>query len=54
MSSKNGKIDHREGKSKLSRHECDQLRSWLKATPFQRFKWLEEAVEMAAKTKVTK
>ncbi len=41
-------------KSALSRHECDQLRLWMKATPYERIAWLEEAVHLAARTKVQK
>jgi hypothetical protein len=28
-------------------NERAQLRSWLKATPFQRLVWLEEAIKLA-------
>ncbi len=54
MKNKDIQAGDRERKSKLSRHERDQLRSWMKATPFQRLMWLEEAIQLAAKTKVTK
>jgi hypothetical protein len=42
-----------EEKSGLSQHEREQLRTWLKATPLQRLTWLEEAMQLAAKTKST-
>jgi len=44
------KTGKEEKKSGLSRHERDQLQTWLKATPQQRLAWLEEAMQLAAKT----
>lgn len=38
----------------LSRHERDQLRTWMKATPRQRLAWLEEALRLFAKEKSAK
>jgi hypothetical protein len=43
--------DSGEEKSKLSRHERDQLRLWMKATPYERLSWLEEALHLAARPK---
>ena len=40
-----------EEKSGLSQHEREQLRTGMKATPQQRLTWLEEALQLAAKTK---
>jgi hypothetical protein len=54
MKSKEVQARTREKKSKLSRHERDQLRSWMNATPLQRLAWLEEAIQLAAKSKMTK
>lgn len=54
MRNKDLQAGNRERKSKLSKHERDQLRSWMKATPFQRLMWLEKAVQLAAKVKVKK
>jgi hypothetical protein len=43
-----------EGKSGLSQHEREQLRTWMKSTPLQRLTWLEEALQLAVKTKSSK
>jgi hypothetical protein len=43
-----------EEKSGLSQHEREQLRTWMKSTPLQRLTWLEEAMQLAAKTKSAK
>jgi hypothetical protein len=40
--------------SRLSKHERDQLRTWMKATPRQKLAWLEEAVRLFAKIKSAK
>jgi hypothetical protein len=54
MKAKEEKDGQEEKKSGLSLQECDQLRAWMKATPLQRLTWLEEAVQLAAKTKSAK
>jgi hypothetical protein len=46
----NIKAGKEEKKSGLSQHELDQLRTWMKATPQQRLAWLEEAMQLVAKT----
>jgi hypothetical protein len=43
-----------EEKSGLTQHEREQLRTWMKSTPLQRLTWLEEALQLAAKTKSSK
>ena len=54
MKSKEEETLHRKTESKLSRHELDHLRSWIKAAPSQRLAWLEEAIQIAFKTKAIK
>ncbi len=54
MRSKKNKKQDLENKYQLSRHEREQLRSWVKSTPSQRLAWLEEAMQLAAKTKIAK
>jgi hypothetical protein len=54
MKGKEFQIGKEEKKTRLSPHERDQLRTWIKTTPLQRLNWLEEAMQLAAKTKVVK
>jgi hypothetical protein len=54
MKGKETRTDKEKKKNSLSPHERDQLRLWIKATPSQRLSWLEDAIRLAAKAKVTK
>jgi hypothetical protein len=54
MTNKKNQMRDFEKKTQLSRHEREQLRSWVKSTPSQRLAWLEEAMRLAAKTKIAK
>lgn len=54
MKGKEFQTGKEEKKTRLSPHERDQLRMWTKTTPLQRLNWLEEAMQLAAKTRVVK
>jgi hypothetical protein len=54
MRSRKEENRYRKKESELTRHERDHLRSWTKATPSQRLAWLEEAKQIALKSKAIK